>query len=306
MNNKKTFNFITVLVCFLIFTSIIVYSTIPRGYIVTMLGAGNMEENANLNSMGFIVTTKDNSVIVIDGGREEDKDYVVERILEYGNKVDYWFITHPHDDHMGVLKQVLEDKDLDLSIENLVYSFNNVAWYVTQEPDRADFVVSAFNSLNSNKIKNKIEAQINQVITIDNLECKILKVADPNLIEDKNTVNDSSMVFKITSKDTKKSMMFLGDVYIGGSKELLDTQKDELECFAVQMSHHGQDGATKELYKAINPKECFFNSPKWLYNNDAGTGYNSGTWKSLEVQNWVKELNAKSFIAYNGDISIQF
>ena len=71
------------------------------------------------------------------------------------------------------------------------------------------------------------------------------------------------------------------------------------------MAHHGQNGVSKEVYEAINPKICFFNCPEWLWNNDNGNGYNSGTWQTIEVRNWLENLGTTNFVAYNGDQTIR-
>ena len=113
------------------------------------------------------------------------------------------------------------------------------------------------------------------------------------------------MVFKFTAVDVNKSMIFLGDAFTRASEELLENP-EILKADAVQMAHHGQNGVTKEVYEAIQPKICCFNAPEWLYNNDNGGGYNSGKWKSIEVRSWVEELGAKSILAFQGDQTIEF
>ena len=39
-------------------------------YLVTMLGGSNEEKNGALNSMGYIIQTANNKLIVVDGGRD--------------------------------------------------------------------------------------------------------------------------------------------------------------------------------------------------------------------------------------------
>lgn len=51
---------------------------------------------------------------------------------------------------------------------------------------------------------------------------------------------------------------------------LLKYHKDDLRANAIQMSHHGQNGVTKDVYDAISPEVCFYNCPEWLWNNDNG------------------------------------
>ena len=72
------------------------------------------------------------------------------------------------------------------------------------------------------------------------------------------------------------------------------------------MSHHGQAGATKELYKEISPKICLWPTPEWLWNNDSGQGENSGQWKTFETRSWIEELGVKeNYIAKDKDIKIE-
>ncbi len=47
------------------------------------------------------------------------------------------------------------------------------------------------------------------------------------------------------------------------------------------MAHHGQAGATKQLYEAIAPKICLWPTPEWLWNNDAGNGKNTRTMENI-------------------------
>ena len=90
------------------------------------------------------------------------------------------------------------------------------------------------------------------------------------------------------------------------SSEELMQSPELLKSDGVQMAHHGQNGASKEVYNAISPEICFFSTPKWLYNNDNGGGYNSGRWKSITVREWIKEIGAKTVKAYEGDQTYRF
>ena len=71
------------------------------------------------------------------------------------------------------------------------------------------------------------------------------------------------------------------------------------------MAHHGQNGVTKEVYDAIKPKLCFYNAPKWLYDNDMGEGYDTSKYQSVIVRGWMDEYGAKSIVAFEGDQTIR-
>ena len=52
---------------------------------------------------------------------------------------------------------------------------------------------------------------------------------------------------------------------------------------------------------AAAPKGCFWATPVWLWNNDAGKGYNTHSWKTVEVRGWMEELGVKThFINKDG------
>lgn len=274
-----------------------------EGMKVTMLGAGNMKENSNTNSCGYVIRNANGKLIMVDGGLKADAQFVLDYINEFGNGVvDYWFITHPHSDHVGALTTILESEEI--TINNLCYSFNSKEWYEANDKRGWESESKMIDSLSSAKILNKIECEKNQVINIDNIRCDIIRVANPEITSSDNG-NESSMTFKFTATDVNKSMIFLGDSFKYASIELLENP-EALKADVVQMAHHGQNGVTKEVYQAIAPQICCFNAPEWLYNNDIGTGYNTGKWQSIEVRGWVEELGASSILAYEGDKTLSF
>ena len=72
------------------------------------------------------------------------------------------------------------------------------------------------------------------------------------------------------------------------------------------MSHHGQNGVDKDVYRIIDPEICLWPTPQWLWDNDSGTGYNTGTWKTIETRGWMQELGVKiNYIEKDGDISFR-
>lgn len=251
--------------------------------------------------MGYLLKTNTEKLIVIDGGTIDDAEQLIQQINENGNKVDAWFLTHAHDDHVGAFTQIVKNPDIE--IENIYVSVNNFEWYEKNEPERLDFTKSFLEILNLDSIKNKVvELTLNQKIAIDDIQIEILGIKNPEFIE--NAGNEQSMVFTIDTGKTK--LLILGDIGKKASEKLLETQKEKLKSDIVQMSHHGQQGATKELYEAVNPKICLWPTPEWLWNNDIGTGENTGLWKTLETRSWMQQLNVKrNYVAKDGNITIK-
>lgn len=280
-------------------------ANLNKGMKVTLIGGSNMENKGNINSMGYFILTGNNELIFIDGGRDIDGELVKFYIDKYGNgKVDHWFITHPHTDHVGALLKLLAEEN-NLEIENIYYAFLEDEWYKENDKRGYDTAHEMLEKINSSKIKNKIECKKGQVFRFDNIKVDIIRIPNPKIINSDNG-NDASMTFKFTTTDTNKSLIFLGDSYVYASEELLEENAEILKADAVQLSHHGQNGCLKEVYDAISPQIAFFNCPKYLYDNDNGGGYNSGNWQTPKVREWMEELEVDSYKAFEGSQTFEF
>lgn len=251
--------------------------------------------------MGYLLKIHTGKLIVIDGGTREDASQLAEQIEENGGKVDAWFLTHAHDDHVGAFTQIIANTNIEIAA--IYVSVNELEWYQEHEPERVEFTKTFLETLTSDKIKDKVvEPNLNQIIPIDDIKAEILGIRNPEIIE--NVGNEQSMV--ITFEIGKKRLLILGDTGIKSSEKLLKTQKEKLKSDIVQMAHHGQAGATKELYHIIAPKICLWPTPEWLWNNDAGEGFGTGPWKTLETRKWMEELNVKeNYVAKDGNLTIQ-
>ena len=60
--------------------------------------------------MSFLLKTKSGKLIVVDGGRWDDGDYLMEQIRKEGGHVSAWFLTHAHTDHVGALLKLLTNE----------------------------------------------------------------------------------------------------------------------------------------------------------------------------------------------------
>lgn len=260
-----------------------------------------LQDNSSRQMMGYIMKTSTGKVIVIDGGLNEDEPNLVKHIQELGNKVDVWFITHPHEDHASAIIKVIEETDIP--IEKIYYTMNDIEWYKEYEPKRAEEAERFYNALQNERVKGKTEeVTLNQIINIDFIKCEILGVKNPEITN--NGFNNSSMVIKMNL--LKSSILFLGDTGEESGDKLLNTQKDKLKSDIVQVAHHGQSGAKESLYKKINPRICLWPTPEWLWNNDSGGGKGSGPWTTLETRQWMENLGVKiHVIEKDGDTTIK-
>ena len=250
-------------------------------------------------SMGYMLETANDKIIMIGGGLPEDSSHVEEKILEKGGVVEAWFITHAHDDHYGVLVELI--KSGKVQINNIYVSFNSEEWYETYNKDKFESIKNMLELLDSEEIRDKVrEVNLREEFAIDNLFFKILKIKSPEYIE--NPGNNQSMVIKVSNNI--RSMIFLGDLGSEYEEEFLQNNLDEIEADAVQMAHHGQAGVSEKIYNEINPKMCFWPTPDWLWNNDPGDGTSNGPWQTLKTRSWIEKIGATNYVAKDGDITI--
>ena len=293
---KKYLKYILIIIFLILIISLCIFEKYHNGLTIVQL-----KNNAHRQMMGYVLRTKNKS-IVIDGGLSEDTQNLIDYINKIGGgKVDYWFITHPHEDHATAFLDIVENTDINIG--KIYITLNDLEWYKQYEPQRIEEIERFFNVIQNSRIKENVEeVTLNQKIKIDNLNCEILGVKNPEITT--NAVNNSSMVIKM--KINNKSILFLGDTGKESGEKLLQNQKDKLKSDIVQMAHHGQSGADKSLYEVIKPKICLWPTPYWLWYNDAGNGYNTGNWKTLETRKWMKELNVKTnYVEKDGNISFR-
>ena len=271
------------------------------GMKIILIGGSNQEDKENINSMGYFIITSRGKTIIIDGGRDFDSDEIKRYIDKYSEGVvDYWILTHGHSDHVGAFVKLMTE-DNSFIVDNLYYSLLTDEWYKANDTRGYESEHALLEVLSNEKIQNQANCVAGQIIKMDNVNCEIIRVANPEITNADNG-NEASMVFKLIAKDVDKSVIFFGDAGTKASEELLKEDiKIKLNADAVQMAHHGQNGVIKEVYDAVSPEVCFFNCPKWLWNNDCGRGYNSGRWQTIVVREWMKEHNAVNYMSFEGD-----
>ena len=216
----------------------------------------------NYQCMSYLVENSTGGLIVVDGGRAWQSEALVKQIRRRGGVVDAWIITHAHDDHAGVLASVLEADwhKTEIEIKEILIGDMDYEAVMAEESDRTDMV--AYLQMGLKKHDN----------------VRVLNYSD-------NILNDGSMVFTLAGEE--KRVLFLSDTADNtreiaaqvtdpsqGSEigrriadEILANYPDDVQAFAVQMSHHGNGSYPDYFYEAIAPERAFFAAPDWLMEN---------------------------------------
>lgn len=219
--------------------------------------------------MAFVLVTKQNNVIVVDGGREEDMPLLKQYIG--GRHISAWILTHAHGDHIsGFISEFHRNRLADFDIETLYYNMPPYHQLKgrTDVPD-ADYFNHELESCLAGFVAIEPElSDIAHIVTqgesIDVDECHIdfLFTYHDGLFS--NLMNDSSLVFMVTTPN--KKVLFLGDLGPEGGDVLYEESRHLLKADIVQMAHHGHMNVGMEVYAAIMPDACMWCCADWLYN----------------------------------------
>lgn len=252
-----------------------------------------LEQFNEISQMGYILRTDDNKVIVIDGGDKKISELVNDYIIQLGGTVHHWILTHPHEDHVGVLNQVLSNTS-NIQIQSIVHTRIDLELIKKHESGSYEYVKDFYSVLDTSGIP-LVDAAYGENIDLgEGVEMKVLGVRNPGIVA--NLINNSSLVFQVKSKS--KSVLFTGDLGIeGGNKILVNNDASTIRSTYVQMAHHGQDGVSKEFYAIVQPQKALWPTPLWLWENNLDAkGFNTGRWETLLVKSWMDELNVKENI----------
>lgn len=217
--------------------------------------------------MSFVIITKENRAIVIDGRWEED----MPRLKQYigGREIAAWILTHPHKDHIsGFVSEMKKDGGKDFNIAAIYHHFPNMSDMNKEKVADIDYYKAEFLDIlpEFNRILPVIKSKVHIVeqgseLHIDGIVIEFLFTYHDYLTS--NVMNDSSLVFKVISD--KHSVLFLGDIGPQGGDVLYWESRDKLKADIVQMAHHGHVNCGLEVYAAINPDICLWCTDQWLY-----------------------------------------
>lgn len=252
--------------------------------------------------MGYIIITENGKIIVIDGGyRDEAENFLklIKSISADKPVISAWFLTHLHDDHIGLFEEVIKKHSLDVVIENVYYNFPTRDELKTLWKGAVIPTYDAFFE-NYEKFKDKIKlVQKNDVFEIDSVRFEVLFVPINRYSESKN-INNTSIVIRMETGE--QSVLFLADLAEpAGGDFIKEVNADKIKADIVQMAHHGQCGVSRAVYEKVAPLCCLWCAPDWLWDNDIGKGFNTHGFQTVEVRRWMDELGVKQhFVIKDG------
>lgn len=222
--------------------------------------------------MSYVFQLSSGHFFVLDGGYftpdESERLYQMLRTRSGGRKpvIDGWFFSHAHQDHIGVFMDFIETHLDDVEIRELVFNFqplqlpeSSAQWRVKCQ-DLA--TIKRFYELLAEKC-SRIPVRTphtGDIWRYGELEIEVLFTHEE--LDVPTNFNDHSTVILV--RVAQQRILFLGDINAEGSRIMLEKRSEKLRCDIVQVSHHGFDGATPELYAATHAKVALWPSPVYV------------------------------------------
>jgi competence protein ComEC len=181
-----------------------------------------------------LIRTEDHAML-IDAGTNEAGEDVVSYLKEQGvQKLDYVVGTHPHEDHIGGLDDVIEAFD----VEHVVL------------PDKVSTTKTYEEVLDAVEAKNLSVTvpQPGEEFSLGEGKVEVLSPPQDAGWDD----NNSSVVCRLSFGEN--SFLFMGDAETQAEKELLK-QGADLKSQVLKLGHHGSDTSTsQEFLQKVAPQ----------------------------------------------------
>lgn len=177
-----------------------------------------------------ILITNNNKTMLIDASTNEMGSRVVKYLNDLGiKKIDYLVGTHPHEDHIGGLDNVIKNFDI-----GTIYMPNVVATTKTYE--------EVIDAISAKKLK-VTSPKTGDKFTVGNVECEVMSIRN-----DKDDYNNCSIVIKIDFNNV--SYLFTGD-----AEESVESSRKWPHIDVLKVGHHGSNtSSSKNFLEQIKPE----------------------------------------------------
>lgn len=176
--------------------------------------------------------------MLIDGGTSECKDDLLEYLKSKNiTKFDYIIGTHPHEDHIGSLDDVVNEFSFDI----ILFPDVSSARVTTKTFENLVLAVANKNMKFTTPISGK-------EYSLGEAKFTILAPSSTNY----QSLNNYSVVIKLNYGEN--SFMFTGDAETLSETEILNSY-DDLHADVLKLGHHGSTtSSSKKFLNAVSPK----------------------------------------------------
>ena len=224
--------------CLMFFTVYGIYAWQKTGTLVPTMELLDGHANFRFVDVGqgdCTLVTHRGDGILIDAGPGSGGKTAAEAAAMYSPTVEYFIITHPHEDHMGGAADVLRR----VKVECLVLTADRT------DEDFYGETIALADRLNI----PILYAEKGMTLTTDSITVEIL---DTFGLET-DSLNDRSMIVKITADGT--TLLVTGDAESAEEEYLLANAGEALDADILKAAHHGSSTSSTEAFlHAVSPE----------------------------------------------------
>lgn len=226
-------------------------------------------------SVSFIDVGQADSVLIrngnynmlIDAGNNEDGEKLVNYFKSLGiEEFTYVFATHPHEDHIGGMDDIINNFKID-------------NYYMSNKLSTTKTFMDVLDALDGRNLKYTVPNK-GDTLKLGDANIKVIYPGD-----DKSNINDSSIVLKVTYG--KNSFLLTGDATSNVERKIYN---EDIKSDVLKVAHHGSSYSSTDVFlDKVKPYYAVISVGK---NNI----YNHPSNKTLE------KLNKRNIKVYRTDL----
>ena len=248
--------------------------------------------------MSYIFRNADGSYVIMDGGPydAEDVDHLMTFLQVHQPKagkpvISLWLFSHPHPDHMN-LALAFWDKYHD-NIELQAVGFNFPDMEHTELGHENPASITRYRNTVLEKMAayfpnaRRITPHAGDRYVFDGYVIDTLPTYEDMYPDTYGHINYFSLAWMVRSEHQK--VLLMGDCGRRLSALIAATCREDLKCDILQVCHHGNHGATMELYQYADPdiclwpeKESMLKTEPFLLGTKEGFAFNAWLWNSRQ------------------------
>ncbi len=213
----------------------------------------------NVGQGDAILIQTGKQTILVDTSDTDERDLLVHELEKFSvTKIDKLILTHPHADHIGSAKALINPSAKELKANPYLEKISVAEVYDNGIAATSPLYKSYMKAADAKKISHKSLKAGDTLDFGNSVKFSVLYPTDDlvksvNDGKEKSDPNNESVVGKLTYK--KFSMMFTGDAEKQAEAKILSNNKaKDLKCDVLKSGHHGSyTASTKDFLKAVNP-----------------------------------------------------
>lgn len=184
-------------------------------------------------SVSFIDVGQADSVLIrngnynmlIDAGNNEDGEKLVNYFKSLGiEEFTYVFATHPHEDHIGGMDDIINNFKID-------------NYYMSNKLSTTKTFMDVLDALDGRNLKYTVPNK-GDTLKLGDANIKVIYPGD-----DKSNINDSSIVLKVTYG--KNSFLLTGDATSNVERKIYN---EDIKSDVLKVAHHGSSYSSTDVF----------------------------------------------------------